>query len=319
MWPIADAHTDFLMNLCLNRTSLRQGLQQNRQMSLPALKKGNVRLQVFAAFSGDPLLGHPLKQTIEQIRCYLNMLDAWADDVFPISNGIDLHRLEQDSRIASILSVEGGEAAAGSFLVLDILHLLGVRVMTLLWNRENELGYPAVDPNAVQKKLKPFGYECVEYLNKKGIAIDVSHLNRAGFWDVLEKSEVPVMASHSNAQALCAHPRNLDDRQIKALIESNGYIGLNFFPKFLTEGTVCTVEDIARHAAYMLEMGAEDILGFGSDFDGIDSTPIGIDGAQDFQLVAQALQKYGIDDALLEKICWKNLVRYLGRVLPRNT
>ncbi len=316
MWPIADAHTDYLMNLRLKHTALNADMLSQRHVSLPSLRLGNVRLQVFAAFAGDSALGNPLMQAIEQIRWYLCMLDAWGEDIVPVGIKRDLDRLEEQPCVRSVLSIEGGEAVAGSYFVLDILHLLGVRIVTLLWNKENEIGYPAVELESAQKKLKPFGRECIEYLNRKGVAVDVSHLNKAGFWDVMERSSKPVMASHSNVQALCPHPRNLDDEQIKALIKSNGFIGLNFYPMFLTQNDVCTVDDIVRHAIHILDLGGEDILGFGSDFDGILCTPEGIGGAQDFPIIAQALERTGIKASLIEKICCRNLQRYLSQVLP---
>ena len=118
--------------------------------------------------------------------------------------------------IGAVLAIEGGDAINGSLGVLRTMYRLGVRAMTLVWNRENAIATPAI-LNA-EEGLKPFGFECVREMNRLGMAIDVSHLNTRGFWDVIETSTQPILATHSNAKAITGHFRNLDDEQIKAVI-----------------------------------------------------------------------------------------------------
>ena len=113
-------------------------------------------------------------------------------------------------------------------------------------------------------------------MNRKGVLCDVSHLNEAGFWDVIEHSTLPPVASHSNARALCEHTRNLTEAQIRAVIEKKGYIGVNFYSAFLANGRAATLEDVYRHVDAILQLGGEDVVGFGSDFDGIDAWPEGL-------------------------------------------
>jgi membrane dipeptidase len=192
---------------------------------------------------------------------------------------------------------------------MHVFRRLGLRVMTLTWNHENEVGFPAIKGS--RQGLKAFGRELIKEMNTYGIAVDVSHLNVAGFWDVIEASERPIMASHSNALAQCDFPRNLYDRQIKAIIETNGYIGLNFCDEFMREGGGSDLSDVVRHANHILDLGGENALGMGSDFDGITGAPKELSGVQDFQLVMRALSDSGIDEATLHKIAYKNLLRYL--------
>lgn len=315
--PVADAHNDYLMNLRDGRCTLSDGLDEQTHISLPSLREGNVKLQVFAAFVCDPAKGSFAVQALELIHWYDTMLKTWGKNaIVPVTDRHVLERTVHGDAIGALLSIEGGEACGGSLGVLDAFRRLGVRIMTLVWNHENEIGFPALLDGASKQKLKPFGRLCVDYMCKNNMSIDVSHLNTGGFWDAYAHATKPMMASHSNAYALCPHPRNLDDDQIRAIIQSDGFIGLNFFPTFLREKGRCCVGDIVTHARHILSLGGEDILGFGSDFDGIPTTPEGIHGAQDFPDVLEALERAGIGTELIEKISFRNFFRYISGFLP---
>jgi membrane dipeptidase len=315
-YPIFDAHADFLMNLRLGH-SVIDGRNESNHISLPSLIAGNVKLEVFAAFVGDRDGGHPTVQALEQILWYRRLLEGWGcGAILPVTDLGSLDAVAKAGTIGALLSVEGGEAASGSILVLELLHSLGVRLVTLLWNQQNEIGHPAVDTVTADEKLKPFGRECIGYMNRHGMAVDVSHLNAGGFWDALLHSEKPVIASHSNAHALCRHPRNVTDDQIRAIIACRGFIGLNFASPLLNQSADATVEDIVLHALHILELGGEDVLGFGSDFDGIEKAPIDINGAQDFPAVMKALEKAIPGRDLLERIAYRNFRRFLTTILP---
>jgi membrane dipeptidase len=314
-WPIADAHTDYLMNLRLKRSTVTDRLDAQRHISFESLQAGGVKLQVFAAFTGDPAQGHPTVQALEMFAHFERMLCTWgSENILPVVDKQSSVKALESDAMGAILSIEGGEAFAGSIDVLSIMARFGVRMATLVWNHENEIGYPAVQRETVNERLKPFGRQCVDYMCKHHIAIDVSHLNDAGFWEVYERASVAPLASHSNARALCASPRNLTDDQIRAIIDAKGFIGLNFFTGFLRQDGECTIEDIVRHARHILDLGGEKVLGFGSDFDGIDTAPRGVLGAQSFQAIVSALKRAGIDGALLEGITHRNFIRYISEV-----
>ncbi|MFR6344005.1 MAG: dipeptidase [Christensenellales bacterium] len=125
-------------------------------------------------------------------------------------------------------------------------------------------------------------------------------------------ASVSPFASHSNAFSLYPHPRNLKDDQIRALIQSRGFIGINFNPPFLSEQPRCSLSTIVSHILHILDLGGEDILGFGSDFEGVSSLPAGMFGAQSYPALLSALQTAGVDQPLLDKLAHQNLVRYLS-------
>jgi len=163
--------------------------------------------------------------------------------------------------------------------------------------------------------LSRFGLEVVEEMNRLGMLIDVSHLNEPGFWDVIEASSSPVIASHSNAKALCDHPRNLTDEQIRAIADGGGVIGVNFCTAFLTSSGAATLDDVLNHIDYLVKVGGIETVGLGSDFDGITETPIGLENCSRTLILADGLNGRGYSVDAIEKIMGGNLLRLCANVL----
>ena len=307
----ADTHTDFLLNVREGRVPLDADLSMQQHISLPALQRGQVGIQVFAAYVDQGSAKHPTVLCLEMIDDYYRMLETWGPSVILPVTAVNIDTIGESGKIGAILSIEGGEACNGSIEVLDMFWRLGVRAMTLTWNYENEIGVPACLNARAHEGLTSFGRKCVQAMNQRRIAIDVSHLNIGGFWDALEHSTQPIFASHSNARAICDHTRNLQDDQIRAIIETGGYIGLNFCNAFIVPEGPCHLSDLMRHALHILELGGEHVLGLGSDFDGIDEPPEELRGAQDFPLLMGAFERAGLDRKLIEKIMHGNFLRYM--------
>ena len=308
---IADAHTDFLSTLVQQKTAYTADLHTQRHISLSALQTGQVGLQIFAAFVDRQNPEHPTVQCLKQIQAYYALQSAWgAHNLIPAT--LDTLALPRPSPTRTVLSIEGGEACAGSSEILSLFSKLGVRAMGLVWNHPNELGFPAVLPHTQTQGLTHTGLSMLRSMEKQRIAVDISHLNEKGFWDCLSHASVSPFASHSNAFSLCPHPRNLKDDQIRALIQSRGFIGINFNPPFLSEQPRCSLSTIVSHILHILDLGGEDILGFGSDFEGVSSLPAGMFGAQSYPALLSALQTAGVDQPLLDKLAHQNLVRYLS-------
>ena len=313
VYPIADAHTDYLYSLLNGISPLMGGIPDQIHVSRESLQKGNVRLQFFAAFVDSKEHPDSVTRCLELIDQYRLMLDAWGDDIVELTRD-NLDDVLANGPLGAVLAIEGGDAINGSLGVLRTMYRLGVRAMTLVWNRENAIATPAI-LNA-EEGLKPFGFECVREMNRLGMAIDVSHLNTRGFWDVIETSTQPILATHSNAKAITGHFRNLDDEQIKAVIAQKGFIGINFCAPFLNEDEdACCLDDMIRHIDHILSLGGEEVLGLGSDWDGIGRCPRELHGAQDFQLILSRLRDAGCSETLIEGIAYKNLARYMRAFL----
>ena len=295
-YKVCDAHCDTLSHL------VSGGTLENATVTPERLAAGGVSLQVFALFA-------TYGRGIEPYEKARRMLDAAKGFPVPILTG-DLPAALPDAP-TGVFSIEGGEILQGSlerFAEFDAA--ARVRMIALTWNFENEIGHPA--KNGPEGGLKPFGLSLVREMNRKGVLCDVSHLNEAGFWDVIEHSTLPPVASHSNARALCEHTRNLTEAQIRAVIEKKGYIGVNFYSAFLANGRAATLEDVYRHVDAILQLGGEDVVGFGSDFDGIDAWPEGLANPADFPALLNFLAaRGGYAPEVLEKIAGGNLFRVL--------
>ncbi len=233
----------------------------------------------------------------------------------------------REGSLNAMLTVEEGGAIEGSLEKLKELYRRGVRMMTLTWNFENEIGTPSptpppiklgegklyATPNPCARGLTAFGRECVERMKELGMLIDVSHGSDRLVGDVKEiAKDTPFVASHSNAREVFPHPRNLGDREIRLIAESGGVIGLNFFADFLSadQSAAGQREALLAHAEHILRVGGEDVLAIGSDFDGIPENPYLKNPADVPQLLEALQKKFG--SRVAEKICRMNALRVIS-------
>ena len=222
--------------------------------------------------------------------------------------------------LAAVLHIEGAEAIDTNFEVLEVLHAAGLRSLGPVWSRPNAFGYgvPFRCPSSPDTGpgLTDLGKDLIRACNRLKILIDLSHLNERGFWDVAELSNAPLVATHSNAHAISPHSRNLTDRQLAAIRESKGLVGVNFAVSFLRpdgrHDKNTPLDLIVQHAEYLLEHLGEDGVGFGSDFDGA-MVPDELGDATGLPKLVQALRKRGHSQNLIEKLCFRNWLRVLGR------
>jgi len=210
-----------------------------------------------------------------------------------------------------LLTIEGCEAFDGNPDNVDRLADLGVRMGALTWNTPNGLCTPACESD--KGGITPLGWTIVKRMRARRIAVDVSHLNEAGFYDLLDGA-VPPMASHSCARALCGHSRNLTDDQLRQLFRAGGFVGVNFYNMFLSDDHVANVDRVIDHMAYMCDLGGENHIGFGSDFDGIDEWPDGLRNAGDVPNLIAGLRRRGFGEQLVEKIAGLNFKAYMDRI-----
>jgi len=206
-----------------------------------------------------------------------------------------------------ILTIEGGEAFGDDPAKAEDFDRLGVRMAALTWNNENRIAHPALSGS--REGLTPFGRDVVRRMHHCRMAADVSHLNERGFWDLMDGPVCP-MASHSCVRRLCDHPRNLNDDQLRALFAAGGFVGVNFYPTFLSEDSRADIDRIIDHMAYMCDLGGEDCVGLGSDFDGIELYPEGMRTAADVPRLIDRLRERGFGSAT-EKIAGLNFKRYM--------
>ncbi len=303
---IVDAHCDTLSALGEQKLS-----QNGGHLDIERMQKGGVTVQFFAVFISPEHKGRELELALEQIDTFYRELED-APTVKPVCSVRRLENCIQEGMQAAVLAVEGGEVLCGNIAVLRVLYRLGVRCLTLTWNNRNRLA-DGVGETGSNGGLTDFGRQVVREMNKLGMLIDVSHLSERGFWDVLEVSEKPVIASHSNARAVCNHPRNLTDSQIKALAGKGGVMGITFVPQFVDPGNP-SLSRLLDHVDHIVHLAGTDCLGFGSDFDGIDKTILGLEDVSKYPSLYRGLLNRGYCDEDVEKLLGKNFLRVINRV-----
>ncbi|MBO5247721.1 MAG: membrane dipeptidase [Clostridia bacterium] len=263
----------------------------NRETHVNAFSvKGHRVTQCFAVFFNDT------KQNSDA----MNVFHAVTEKVFPqLRNG----------GVTPILTVEGAGALAHDPRWIEKIHAAGCRMAGLSWNGKNPLATGAVTDD--RARLSPLGRSAVRDLTSRGISVDVSHLSAAATEEILELTNAPVVASHSNAKAVCDHLRNLSDTVAAELFRRGGLVGLNLYPAFLTDRPTATLDDVLRHAEHFLTLGGDAGLALGCDLDGVDRLP---DGMTDFSSLQVLYDRFcsGFGNCIADNIFYRNAERFFS-------
>ncbi len=229
---------------------------------------------------------------------------AWAE------HAADIYENEAAGKLSAILTLEDARVAENSLENIEQLAELGFQMVGLLWNHENCFGYPnSADPVENQKGLKAFGIEGIQYMDELGMITDVSHLNDGGIADVLNHSKKPIVASHANARSITHHSRNLTDKHIRGIADSGGVIGLCFAPQFLSsQSDKARIDDMMLHLNHILNIGGEEVLAIGTDFDGV-SGELEINSPSDMPKLFERLEQEHWPLERIEKFAFKNALR----------
>lgn len=314
---VIDTHCDALLKL---QTEYRKNMRfggggsglnylndPELDTNLENLKKGQVHTQFFAVFIPPQLPDNEKWQhALEQIDLFYTEVLA-QENVVHIKHLHEIKELKNDE-VGAVLTLEGSDAFGNDLVKLRTLFRLGVLSLGLVWNNGNLVADGVGESR--DAGLTEFGYKVIEECNKHDVLIDVSHLNVAGFYDIIDKAD-RVFASHSNARALHDHPRNLYDDQIKALFEKGGMVNVVFMPGFIGEDNI-KIDDLLGHIEHMLDLGGENHIGIGSDFDGINTFVENLEDASKHQNLIDAVgEKFGSGTA--EKISNQNFINNFCR------
>ncbi len=224
----------------------------------------------------------------------------------------DLAGLQEKKRYGMILTVENASALGGDLKNVQEFKRRGVKMCTLTWNGENELGRGVMAKGSTG--ITEFGRKAVAAFEEAGIILDISHASEELFWDVAELTQTPLVASHSNAKMICGHPRNLTDRQFEAVKASGGLVGLNFYTAFLNdEPEKSSMEDILRHAEHFLSLGGEDVLSMGGDMDGSQLPSDMEDGLAAIPKLYEAFLRHNYSEELVRRLFFGNALRFFRR------
>ncbi len=283
-------------------------------LDIPKMKKGGLNLQFFAVYIEPQYKpSGSLARALQGFDAFYQMLER-NPELVKVTSYQDALKAKETNSPAALLAIEGGEALEGSLSSLGMMYKLGLRSLGLTWNQRNRIA-EGVGDCVSGGGLTVFGRELIAEMNKLGIIVDVSHLSEPGYWDVIKYSTKPIIASHSNARAVCDHPRNLTDEQIIALAENGGVMGMNFCKPFVKSGEEVNLDDLLDHVDHIITLVGPDHIGLGSDFDGITSAPKELTDVTTIPLITQGLIDRGYDDETIEKFLGKNYLRLLKEVL----
>lgn len=340
---VFDGHNDALLRLHLSKspTPVADFVagRKGGQLDLARMKAGGFGGGLFAVFvpprergggmkmegkSYDVALPAPIAQADAlpdaiSMVALLYALERQSDGGLRICRSVaDIRKAMADGAVAAVLHFEGAEAIDPDFHALDLFHTAGLRSIGPVWSRPTLYanGVPFRFPSGpdIGEGLTDAGRALVKACNARRIAIDLAHINEKGFWDVAKLSDAPLIASHSNAHAVCPHARNLTDDQMRAVRDSGGIVGLNFANCFLRPdgqmGGDVPFETMLRHLDHMIETMGVDHVGLGSDFDGA-AVPREIGDAAGLPKLQAAMRNHGYDADLLRALSHENWLRVL--------
>lgn len=308
---LLDLHCDTISECWKNQWDLltdKTGVSLN---SLPAFGRW---LQTFALFIPDEFRGQEAIRYFDSLMDYSDrLLLQHRNGLFPILSKEDLAALPA-GKCGYLKAVEGGAALAGQLMQVQRVFDRGVRMITLTWNGQNELGSGVLaQPD---EGLTPFGREAVAEMERLGIVADASHLSPRSFWDLCETAERPFICSHSNSKTVCGHPRNLEDSQFREIVRRGGLVGINLYVNFLSEDpSGGGVQDVLKHIDHFLSLGGEHTLAIGTDLDGA-AVHSSLNSSEKLAVLREAMVKLGLKEQTVENIFYGNAYRFLEKALP---
>lgn len=277
------------------------------QLNIPKMQHGGVDAAFFAVDVTRAWKNH-LAYALDAFGWFETQIEANSHAICIARKADDIREAKAADKLAAVLAIENSEAVERSLNILNALYVLGVRSIGLTHNL-NTWASAGNDEEDLGGGLTRFGRALVREMNRLGMLVDVSHISERGFWDVLDISERPVIASHSNCKTLCSHPRNLSNEQLKALAVNGGVVGITFVPGFITSDGWQKMPPLAQlinHFTYAIDIAGIDHVGIGSDFDGGGDL---LKDAGEFVKIAEGLSEHGYTDEEIRKVLGENHLR----------
>jgi membrane dipeptidase len=323
---VMDAHSDVFGDVARRR--LLGETKVLERLHVPAWRAGGVNIIITTLYTEpEHKPDRALRRAMTLLGAGLNDIDETRDIVLCRTRA-EIDEAVAEGKIAFILAMEGGEPVQDGIESLRVFHELGIKVLGLTWNQRNLLA-EGVGEERANGGLTELGREMVAEANRLGIILDVSHLSVRSFWDLIETSRAPVIASHSNAKALCGHRRNLDDDQIRAVVATGGFIGINGVADFICDdGSQASLEKMLDHVDYVAQLAGPEHVALGPDFvdylrvgPGVAERhedihyPAGFATIAEMPNVTAGLLRRGYDEATIRGFLALNALRVLDRVL----
>ncbi|WP_282941980.1 dipeptidase [Paenibacillus sp. RC67] len=312
---IIDGHCDVLYKMYQKRDlDFYNSQSTGLDVTFSRMVQSGVKIQFFAIFLSEAIRQPYFDHYLEYINIFYQKIIS-DPRIKLIKNQTDLLEVMSGTKKGAILTLEGADAIQDNPLYTQTLFYLGIRLIGVTWNYGNWAADGVLEPR--QGGFSKKGIRFIKECNDLGIMMDVSHLSEKSFWDVAAMSAKPFVATHSNAKAVCGHPRNLDDDQIKAIIQKQGRIGITFVPWFVNDQGSASISDLAKHIDHICALGGEKQLVIGSDFDGISQWIPNLEHTGQYDELAQYLSKH-YKDEWIKDFFYRNWYRFLEKNLPVN-
>lgn len=308
----ADLHCDTITTLYdkIKAGSRETLLCNSLHLDIQKMETSHYLLQNFAVFFDKSNWDNLYQEALLRIAFFQEELKKNEDRIRQVTSYNEILQNEREGVMSALLTLEGGEILDGNVNNLSVFHKKGVRMITLTWNYDNELGHCHFDTEG--KGLTKLGMEVVEQMEALHMIPDVSHGSDALFYDVCKIAKKPFVVSHSNARSVYDRSRNMKDDMIRALADRGGVIGMNFFAGFTSarsrEDGMCYLEDILQHMKHVRNVGGIECLALGSDFDGI-GTDVEWQDASGMELLLRGMERSGFTSSECDKITRNNVLR----------
>lgn len=288
-------------------------------VDIPKLLAGGVDASFFALCTYAEQSGEAAATSaLGMLASVYDALGKYSDKIAMALSPDEVIANKSKGLVSILVGMENGSPIQKSLSLLRLFYRMGVRYLTLTHNGDNEIADAAMEGKR-WGGLSPFGREVVAEMNRLGMIVDVAHASDQTFNDILECSKVPVLSTHSCCRSLADHPRNMTDDMIRRMADKGGVIQINFYPYFLTTTASASVEDVIRHIDHAVNVGGIEHVGIGTDFDGIEVTPEGLENISRLPVVFDLLGKRGYSDDQIERIASGNFLRVFRDVISRSS
>lgn len=304
-FPVFDLHCDTALAL-LGKDLQQAGSMRKNEYHIDLERAAQLPgyAQCFACFT-TPRDNRPGGTTVTQLFeremvSVLREVEINRDLISLVYSAKEIEENRKKGKMSAILTIEGPAGFGFDPALLEDLYKVGFRITTLGWNEKNVL----CGSHKTGGGLTDLGKEYVFEAQRLGMLVDVSHISDEAFWDIMEITNAPVIASHSNSRAVYDVSRNLTDDMFKAICQTGGVAGLNLYPGFLGENA--TLDTVCNHVIHWLELDGEKHVALGGDLDGVEALPDGFAGVQDYPKLAECLLARGVSEQTVHDIFWNN-------------
>jgi membrane dipeptidase len=317
--PLIDGHNDYPWALRehnaerdLARLDIRDP-QPKLHTDIPRLRQGGVGGQFWSVYVPTKIEGAAaVRATLEQIDVVHRMVRKYPDTFELATTAGDVERIFKAGKIASLIGMEGGHSIDSSLATLRMMHASGARYMTLTHSTNVRWADSGTDKPRLDG-LSRFGEEVVREMNRLGMLVDLSHTSPDTMLDALRVTEAPVIFSHSDVRALNDHGRNVPDDVLRLLPKNGGIVMVTFVPGFLVRGGKASLADVANHMDHVRTIAGSDHVGIGSDFDGIETVPAGLEDVSKYPALTAELLRRGWPEQDVRKALGLNILRVMRR------